>query len=602
VEGLRHDHPTKGEHSVNRHAITFRGVRLTVVLAVVALLVGLPAWAGSNSTTLPNGATLSVSLDNPADGTQFLADGAPVQVPVSGTASIGVGTPQATVVYVLDASGSTMNPSGTCSEILTCERTFFTGLNNAAAASGSVNQVGLVVFGADAVQADMTPAGGDDSLGAPGDANTPIGSVVLTGGGFGYHVGEYTAKDGDANGTNYAAALQQALTILNASSDPSKLMVFVSDGLSNLGSLSDFNSAVSAIAATGTIVNSIAIAGGACTGGSAGDLANVAVNGGTCINVPDPNDLPDLIPNLIGSTLTKVEMSVDGGAPTAVTTTPATPQNGPASVTYSTMTAGLDPGSHEICVTAFGTDVTGGSAQTTTCVDIGVYDLELAPETATNELGTDNSHTVTATLHGPAGAVGGYLVDFAVTGQNAGATGTCVPADCKTDASGQVTFTYTVPVANSSLGTDTISASVTLADPTGATDEEDVTKDWVDTTPPVASCTPTTNPGGKNVPPAGNNPKSGQNPDGFYLLSATDLVDDNPEITVADTDSSFVAGPYADGTKIKLVQAPGGTPNVKPGPGVIDWHITLKGDTEVTATDFSGNSVTISCKVPPPPK
>jgi hypothetical protein len=579
-----------------------RGTRLVAVLAFAALLLALPAWAGSNSTTLPNGASLDVSIDSPADGTQFLADGAPVPVPVTGTASIGLGSPQATIVYVLDASGSTGNGSGTCSEILSCEKTFFTGLNNAAAASGSVNHVGLVVFGADAVQADMTPAGGDDSLGAPGDGNTPIGSVVLTNGGFNYHVGQYTGKDGDANGTNYAAALQQALNVLTASTDSKKLLVFVSDGLSNQGSLADFNAAVSAVQGTGTIANSIAIAGAACTGGSAGNLADIAVNGGSCISVPDPNDLPDLIPNLIGSTLTKVEMSVDGGTPTAVTTVPATPQAGPAMVDYSTSTAGLDPGSHEICVTAFGTDSTGGSADVTTCVDIGVYDLELTPETATNELGTDNEHTVTAALEGPAGAVGGYLVSFAVTGQNVGATGTCVPADCKTDASGQVTFTYSVPVANSSLGTDTITASVTLADPTGATDTEDVTKDWVDTTPPVPACTPTTNPSGNNVPPAGNNPKSGQNPDGFYELTATDLVDDNPEITVSDTDSSFVAGPYDSGTKIKLVQAPGATPNVKPGPGVIDWHITLKGDAIVTATDASGNSATVSCKVPPPPK
>jgi hypothetical protein len=582
---------------VTRNAITFRGVRLTAVLAFVALLAALPAWAGSAGTTLPNGAALQVSIDSPADGTQFLADGAPVPVPVSGTASIGLGTPQATIVYVLDASGSTMNSSGTCSEILTCERTFFTGLNNAAAASGSVNHVGLVVFGNDAVKADMTPAGGDDPLGAPGDANTPIGSVVLTNGGFNYHVGQYTAKDGDADGTNYAAALQQAVSELNASTDTKKLLVFVSDGLSNAGSLADFNAAVAAIPA-GTVVNSIAIASGACTGGSAGDLADI----GPCTQVADPNNLPDLIPNLIGSTLTKVEMSVDGGTPTAVTTTPATPQNGPAMVTYSTATAGLDPGSHEICVTAFGTDVTGGSADVTTCVDDGVYDLELTPETASNELGTDNEHTVTATLDGPAGAVDGYLVDFAVTGQNAGATGTCVPADCKTDASGEVTFTYSVPVANTSLGTDTITAGVTLANPTGATDTEDVTKAWVDTTPPVPVCSPTTNPGGKHVPNAGNNPKSGQNPDGFYLLTATDLVDDNPEITVSDTDSSFVAGPYESGTKIKLVQAPGATPSAKPGPGVIDWHITLKGDAEVTATDFPGNSATVSCKVPPPPK
>jgi len=97
---------------VNGKANTLRGARLIAVGVLVTLIVALPAWAGSNSTTLPNGATLSVSLDDPADGAQFLADGAPVQVPVSGTASIGVGTPQATIVYVLDASGSTGNSSG----------------------------------------------------------------------------------------------------------------------------------------------------------------------------------------------------------------------------------------------------------------------------------------------------------------------------------------------------------------------------------------------------------------------------------------------------------------------------------------------------------
>ena len=46
-------------------------------------------------------------------------------------------------------------------------------------------------------------------------------------------------------------------------------------------------------------------------------------------------------------------------------------------VTYSTTTAGLNPGSHQICVTAFGTDVTGGSANVSTCVTVKVYDLVL---------------------------------------------------------------------------------------------------------------------------------------------------------------------------------------------------------------------------------
>ena len=95
-----------------------------------------------------------------------------------------------------------------------------------------------------------------------------------------------------------------------------------------------------------------------------------------------------------------------------------------------------------------------------------------------------------------------------------------------------------------------------------------MTKRWVDTTPPVVSCTPTTNPSGKNVPPAGNNPKSGQNPDGFYLLTATDARGSRTRRSRSPTRRrASLPGPYESGTKIKLVQAPGGTPNIKPGPG-----------------------------------
>jgi hypothetical protein len=52
----------------------------------------------------------------------------------------------------------------------------------------------------------------------------------------------------------------------------------------------------------------------------------------------------------------------------------------------------------------------------------------------------------------------------------------------------------------------------------------------------------------------------------------------------------------------KLTQAPGAKPTAKPGPGEIDWHITLKGDAVVTGTEASGNSASVTCLVPPPPK
>ena len=138
--------------------------------------------------------------------------------------------------------------------------------------------------------------------------------------------------------------------------------------------------------------------------------------------------------------------------------------------------------------------------------------------------------------------------------------------------------------------------------PAGETECTTVTKQWRDTTPPQAACQPTTNASGKNVPPAGSNPASGENPDGFYVLTATDAVDPNPTLTIHDSASQAVFGPFSDGTTIKLTQAPGATPSQSPG-GAFDWTIKLKGDAQVFATDASGNTAgPISCKVAPPPK
>lgn len=167
------------------------------------------------------------------------------------------------------------------------------------------------------------------------------------------------------------------------------------------------------------------------------------------------------------------------------------------------------------------------------------------------------------------------------------------------------TFTETITVAAGAPQGTTLTCTVNfllngqLA--TGFT--ESITIGVNDVTRPTATCVETNNPSGKNIPTAGANPKSGQNPDGYYVLGSADNVDPNTTIFVADSASSFVAGPYPSGTKIKIIQAPGATPNVKPGHGDIDYIITLNGDAIVTAVDASGNiSAAATCNVPPPPK
>ena len=82
------------------------------------------------STTLANGATLDVEILIPSDGQEFkVPAGQPtINVNVNGTASIGLGEPDATLVYVIDVSGSTGVGGGTgCAPILACEKAIVRG-------------------------------------------------------------------------------------------------------------------------------------------------------------------------------------------------------------------------------------------------------------------------------------------------------------------------------------------------------------------------------------------------------------------------------------------------------------------------------------------
>ncbi|WP_447002916.1 VWA domain-containing protein [Saccharothrix isguenensis] len=218
--------------------------------------------------------------------------------------------------------------------------------------------------------------------------------------------------------------------------------------------------------------------------------------------------------------------------------------------------------------------------------------IDVEPEHEVNELGTPGqTHTVTATVTDDFGdPVPNTAVTFAIlSGPNAGAAG-----GSNTSAAGTADFAYPATQGLAGLGQDSIRGCFTHA--AGHQVCDDVLKDWVDTTPPVVTCQPTNNPSGGTVPPADNE-------DGFFVLTATDAVDPNPQVFVSDSASTAVFGGFPSGTKIKLVQAPGATPNQKAGVGDIDWRITLKGDALVYGVDASGNqSAPVSCLVPPPPK
>ncbi len=160
------------------------------------------------------------------------------------------------------------------------------------------------------------------------------------------------------------------------------------------------------------------------------------------------------------------------------------------------------------------------------------------------------------------------------------------------------------------LGTDTIEACFT--DVFGDVHCARALKHWVDTTPPVGACLPSTNPHGHHIPNAGQTPagpKGGQNPDGFYRLLAHDVLDPDPQVFLLDTGSGTVFGPFVSGITIKYTQAPGAKPKMKKmgsthgQAGAVAFHIKGTGDAAVYAVDASGNqSDPVPCLVPPPPK
>ena len=580
------------------------GRRLPAIasLALAGALAAAPAaTADTSNDNLPGGTSITAGISAPADGALIASP--PGDVSLSGTASIGQGVPVAdtTLIYVVDRSGSTANPNGcggnqngdsAANTVLDCEIAAGRALNQQAIAAGTVGQVGAVFFDSNAQIQDAGGAGGFQSLVAPA-TDTDSDAVP--------DIEERLRTATLAGGTDFEAAVRQTCALVQQSTNPNNIAVFLSDGFAGEGGNALDDLPCSPQDAT---FHTFAVGSGsscANTGGGRGSLAQIAAaTGGTCTNVTNVANLPDVVPGIIGSQLTKLELTVDGGAPQDISgsATPALPQAGPVSVSYSTTVPGLAPGHHTLCVTAHGSDG-GGTGSVTHCHDVVVASIALTPATEDNELGTPGqTHTVTATVAaGADGGVSGVTVGFSIgSGPNAGASDSAT-----TNGDGEATFTYTATQGLPGLGTDAIEGCFTDSQDTTVCDQAQ--KRWVDTTAPTVTCEPTTNPSGDNVPSAGDNAKAGQNPDGFYVLTATDAVDPDPALTLADSGSTATFGPFASGTTIKLTQAPGASPDQKPGAGAIDWQIKLKGDGAVTATDASGNtSAPVACKVAPAPK
>jgi hypothetical protein len=332
-----------------------------MVLAIGVLLVAsvTPAFAVDGS--LPGGTTLSATIDTPGDGATVGTG----PISVTGSAAVGAApapTKDTTIVYAVDVSGSTANPSGVdCNgggsdTILTCEKTAVKRVNaQAAGANSPVANSGLVSFNSAGTAVDFDAGPATQLLTTPG---SEIDGAV-----DGFSAG---------GGTSFVAALGAVNDVLGAASaQPVKIVVFLSDGLDTVGgtlpSLPE-----------GTIVKAYAISGSNCASGtpSLDDVAAEGTEGSSCEQVTDLTALDDIIKDAIAATLTSVEIAVDGGPATTLGDAELDPDippeglTGPATVSFTT-SVDLTPGSHQICVTANGTDA-GGSGSVTDCHDVQV--------------------------------------------------------------------------------------------------------------------------------------------------------------------------------------------------------------------------------------
>lgn len=363
-----------------------------VVGALVMALAGLLTAA---SDSLPGGSSISVQITSPANGA-VVPEG---PVAVSGLASVGEGLPVANtlLIYVLDLSGSTtgavsggacgsQNVDGAPNQILDCEIAAAKALNDAAISLGTVFEIGVVGFGGhtsgagdldDAFALDLSPAAGKQHLIQP-DANAnadprhdleealfflrPSGQIGVfqpaNVGGF----------------TNYWAGVKAAVAVANESTAQNKIVVFLSDGISNTGGPGGVPVSNALVGVTGITFHTFAISNlVACTptASNRGTLQQIAnATGGTCTELENPADIVSVLPEVIGSNLTGVSVAVDGAGSPAITT-PATPLPGPTNAAWEFTTGALTPGAHEICATASGSDG-GGDGSVSECITVNV--------------------------------------------------------------------------------------------------------------------------------------------------------------------------------------------------------------------------------------
>jgi len=408
-------------------------------LCVLVCALALVAGAGGTTTPLPGGTSLDVTITSPTNGAVL------PQAPftMTGTAAVGTGAPVAntTLIYIVDVSGSTSDPTGvpgkcprqnvydlSADTTLDCELLAVRDLNQAAIATGTVAQIGMIAFAGtstdtltplnitSAAALDLDPSATVTTLASP-SANTfvPVNpsmttvltppltnldwvvqSAYLAAGGAVPPLVAWPSKgasdgftlfgphDVGAN-TNYTAALYALKSLLAHVTTPNTVVTFLSDGVPNQTIQGQQMSVVlNTLPTSNFTIDTFAVGVGQCgTNPPAnplfGSLEQIAVHYGKhCQVLTNASDAVDAVPDVVASKLSSITVSLDGGTATPASPSAPLPVNGPTTVSWTKLVPALAPGPHHLCATATGSDG-GGTGSTDDCVDVTVK----APPTVT---------------------------------------------------------------------------------------------------------------------------------------------------------------------------------------------------------------------------
>jgi hypothetical protein len=493
-----------------------RSVFTSLVLTAAALV----AQPASNSAITTTGQELTVTLG----GIPAALD--PSITSVLATCDATLGAPQVqpvNVIFVFDVSGSMasgvsgagisdFNMDGFLDRIDAAGLGFVSLLGSIGGASVDV---GIVTFGASAINADVGAAGGIQLFTTPGTDSNSNGQddIVDVLAAHDTNVVNLFTPFNVGNTTNYNAALAAANAALatQPAGEPS-FVFFLTDGAPTVFTPPGGGGPLDATIAAGTIVTTIGIGpgvAGACAPGGALDLISSST-GGVCIEEPDPSNLSASLPTSSSTEITSLTLRVNGSDGASVSgMLGLMASSGPDEI-FPLLVNG--PNLIECVGTAAdGTTVTASrTLEPMACI---LIDFETEDDFATalvngQSIQTPGEFGVLVSVTGSGANAGASIFDSSPMGPNAGgldpdllvdkgnililqsldATAQTVPgifdAACDSRNGGTITFDFVAAVAPASIALIDIDASpleagsVVLTDVAGAQRVYDVPPQW----------------------------------------------------------------------------------------------------------------------------